>query len=288
MNTEYQIKVTIPSIDWITGTANSDRGRATIAEIAHEYLNQQIELGFEPRAWKSYQYEGWRINGASWGKRASDDIITFSGEISHFYWKPLVAYLDTCSRLDLAVTQWYTEHDINLASKYWQDINRRAGSEAITRRYTYITNLLGGDTIYVGSRSSQAFGRIYDKAMQSLDEHFANAWRWEVELHKPIALVVLKALDSAEDEQNTIIAQVKTWFEDRLIRCPFEPKQDTIDIVVPRKRKTRDEQTIEWLEGQVSGSVKKLAERGKISQVLEALGLVGYADELYRKKTNQR
>lgn len=282
----YEITRIVPSVDWISGTVKEDGRRDDLAQSMHEYLNAQLALGYEATVWKSYRYEGWRINGASWGRRDTDDIATFSGSTAHGNWQSIAPYLETCSRLDLAVTVWYKNHDLSLAGKKFQVIQQKAEDLPVQRKYTYITNLIGGDTLYVGSRQSETFGRLYDKCMQSQDLAYANSWRWEVEYHKPYAYSVLGQMDSAQNLEDFILAHVKGWFEERLVDCPFSPSSEQKTVNQIKRNPTKDEQTLEWLQDNVAKSVSKLAKKGKIKQVLEALGLTGYADELFRKGEN--
>lgn len=284
----YAITKIVGSVDWISGTVRREDRRDDLAELAHKYLNEQLALGHEAIVWKSYRYEGWRINGASWGRRTDDDIITFSGSVAHGNWKGLSELLETCSRLDLAVTCWQRNHDIKLAAKEYNAIQELAQVEAINRKYTFMTNLLGGDTLYVGSRNSQYFGRLYDKGLQSQDLHYANAWRWEVEFHKPAALSILQVMAKQEVLEDFILTQVKTWFEDRYVKCPFAPNDPQSTVEIPRRKKTADEQSLEWLDTGVKKTVMKLAKKGKIKDVLKALGLTEYADDLFKKKSNPR
>lgn len=290
MNLDEHFKITkiVPSVDWLSGTVKEEGRRDDVATIAHNYLNAQLALGYEASVWKSFHYEGWRINGASWGRRTDDDIVTFTGDTAIGNWKPLSKLLETCSRLDLAVTVWQANHDIARASREYQAIQQLAQVEAITRKYTFITNLLGGDTLYVGSRNSQYFGRLYDKGLQSQELHYANSWRWEVELHKPAALMMLRRMSDCDQLEDFIITQVKTWFEDRYVKCPFEPNAPQTTVDVPRRKKTSDEQSLEWLDTGVKKTVQKLAKKGKVREVLKALGLEEYADDVFRKKSNPR
>jgi replication initiation factor len=272
VNQKALVMLVSPSVDWITATAKRNVSRETIAERAHAHLNDSLALGEGVQMWSSFGYDGWQTKGIRWGRRRQDDLIQASSETANMWWPFIVANASNVSRIDLAVTVKFVDHQIALVSENWQAIQNIAGDLPIIRNYTIISSLFGGDTLYVGSRSSQQFGRLYDKGLESKEPAFQNCHRWEVEFKKPLAHLVASETASADHRDEYILGRVKGWFEERLIDCPWESSSRIGAIQILRKR-TTDEKALDWLSRAVSPTVARLIERGKAKDVLIALGI---------------
>lgn len=269
---EALVKAVVPSVDWITATFKRNVSRETISNSAHLHLNDCLALGEHVVMWSSFGYDGWSVSGVKWGRRQQDDLIQVSGDTCQHWWKAIVANASNVSRLDLAVTIKFVDHQISLVSDNWQAIQEVAGNLPIIRNYTIISSLFGGDTLYVGSRSSQQFGRLYDKGLQSEAANYQNCHRWEVEFKKPLAHLVANEAAYSADVDGYILGRVKGWFEERLIETPWQGAERIGAIQLLRKR-TTDEKALDWLNRSVSPTVKRLIERGKAADVLLALGI---------------
>lgn len=259
-------------IDWITCTVSSEKRRLSLAEQCFQWSNDEVEKGNKLQEWKSFGYHGYDVGGIRWGRRAQDDLVTLKGDQACDKWLKVAAVASTCSRIDLATTIRTRYHNVNLAAECYKTIQEIATDLPIIRNYSIITSLLGGDTLYVGKRASREFGRLYDKSLQSNDPHWANCWRYEVEIKKPLAWEVLSRLIAAESVGDFISSYVHKWFSDRLIEPAWNPTilMNAIEI---RREKTHDERALDWLARSVAPTVARLVERGKAEMVLKALGI---------------
>lgn len=259
-------------VDWLTGTANISKSRETVTRLAHSLLEDGISEGQKPRVWSSYGYTGWMMPGIRWGRRDQDDLISLSGETAASEWELFVPFLTNISRIDLQVTCKMAEHDIALASRAYEAIRAIALDLPIIRSYTMITNLLGGDTLYIGKRSSIHMGRLYDKSFQSRDRQFANCWRYEVEYKGAMAWKVATILAGTPDVYAEVKSLVHDWFSQRLVKPVFHVIS-TGNVMQIKRRKTADEKALEWLYAQVRPTVERLIQRGKLEGTISALGL---------------
>lgn len=273
MGTYKDLVVAIePSVDWITATLKSRGKRDFISEWANEHLDACLALGEHVSLWNSFGYDGWSVSGMRWGRRPQDDLIQLSGSLANAHWALVVGAASNVTRIDLAVTVKFKHHLINLEKDEYETIGKLAQDLPIIRNYAIISSLLGGDTLYVGSRSSSQFGRIYDKGLESNAPEFANCHRWEVEYKKPLAQVAAQALIAGGETEPLILSVVKQWFDERLIYVPWEATERTTAIAILRKE-TTDDRALRWLERQVGPTVSRLVARGKSGDVLKALGI---------------
>lgn len=266
------------SIDWLTVTITTSETRNRIAERCFQLREDYLALGEQSRDWTSYGYQGYDCGDLRWGRRGQDDLITLRGHGANQHFREFGYAATHCSRIDLAVTIRHAFHDINVASEAYNTLQEVARDLPISRNYSIITSLLGGDTLYVGKRSSQQFGRLYDKTLESASEEWANCWRWEVEFKKPLAWEVLTSLLRSSQPDEWINAQVHQWFEDRYVQPSWVVNNSYPAIAIKRK-KTADEKALEWLAKTVRPTVERLIRRGKATQMLNSLGILTEVQE---------
>lgn len=188
----------------------------------------------------------------------------------------------TISRVDVQSTVWFSGEPnpiIREAARHAQ----YAIDEGKTRVKSLreITSNDGGYTLYVGSRTSDVFLRMYNKYVESGgDRHYKGAVRYEVELKGAVAQSVGYQLASVIQEERAenehirvrMHATVYKTYLDRGIKVPFASEDGAYSLQAPRKR-SDVQQKLNWLERSVKPSVYWLMERGLLSEALDSLGL---------------
>lgn len=261
-------------VDFLTCTIRGHSVQGRVSEAAYAMMQGEIDEGARPRLWSNYGYEGWYIKGLRWGRRQQDDLLSLSGEWARDNWEFFVPLANNVSRMDLQVSCRLRDPDAELAARIYGDILKRARAKPLPRTYTLVTSVDGGDTLYVGRRSSVQMGRMYDKGLQSQEKQFENSWRYEVEYKGQLAGRVANLLKISEGASKDVCALVHTWFEERLVAPIFEAHSPHLEVDIS-KRRTSDEALLAWLSQQVGPSVRRLLERNKRAEVLAALGLDG-------------
>jgi hypothetical protein len=195
-----------------------------------------------------------------------------SGGLADDVWSHAVALGYRASRLDLAVTAWFEPARAGLALDAYKRARDHRPDNGRVPAATYIVSSLGGSTCYIGSRASETFGRLYDKAAQSRAESDRGAWRWEVEVKAERAALVARALLDSSTRRESIGARVWQWFTDRGADPSWSCSGDVI-CSDPVGRQPDDTRRAEWLATQVAPTVRDLIPRIGMRTVLEALGL---------------
>jgi len=198
-------------------------------------------------------------------------------------WTAIGEWCEGCSRVDLAVTVNCARAWPGLIETYYDFLNgpekKHVKFKSQIRR-----NSDGGQTLYIGSRTSRAYARVYDKGIEAgLEPESGKLWRYEVEFKKPIAKTVLDALHSnkylpvdchwSEEVAQSIVSTVYVWFLARNLPPLFTRRENEAISLECEARITSDEASLNWLTTQVRPTVLRLAERGKLHRVKEALGL---------------
>lgn len=260
------------SVDWITATANeSPRGESLVA-LGKALLGQAIRTGDLERSfdWRGYYLR--RAGSVAIGVRADGVMLQISGDQAGSYFASVLESSNHLARLDLQVTVKTPRYDSCVAGDaYLRAVDGKA-KNGHPPTFTFMENSGGGSTLYVGSRKSEMYGRLYDKQAESHERRYANCWRYEVELKNDHATDLGQRLAHSRDAYGTIVSYVHRWYTDRGVAPLFS--SDTLYVPVPQPaRRTDSERKLAWLRSQVSPTVSELIAAGHYAKVLEALSL---------------
>jgi hypothetical protein len=216
-----------------------------------------------------------------------------SGYDAAVAWRILLPVAENVSRVDLAVTIRTRNEVGDLVQVYYDWVKQNLGAwEA--RKLTKIENNKGGQTLYVGSRASDQFGRIYDKGAQDkkLKVPPGYLWRYEVEFKEDragkIANQLRDLVDPNASPAQRIQQTVYLWFDSRDVPPLFcRAKSLPLDSTVSA-RVTTDEKALAWLSAQVAPTVARLMNKGKTDQTLQALGVQKWVIEELACQLNER
>lgn len=272
-------------LDWYTATTISERVGYAWYEVFNKYREKQISGGRGwLEEWKNLGYTGLECEGLSWGYSPRHGYIMIARSVvAENTWRKVLPIARNITRLDLAVTCKLPKPVPDLVDKTF----------AVTRlikqrRYDMRQNSRGGSTLYVGSRQTDQFGRLYDKGVESKSYNPGVLWRYEVELKKPRSLVMAKRIyeqfQKGISTELSIIGYVWDWFDGREVR-PLFRRSGCNMVVEVEKRITSADKKIAWLRSQVGPTVQKLIALGHHKQIVDALGLDAEQLEELRQKS---
>jgi DNA relaxase NicK len=130
----------------------------------------------------------------------------------------------------------------------------------------------GGSTLYLGSRMSDRFARLYDKGIEQQTHKAGKWWRFELELKGECSPQASAELLSADDYSRECFSIVADFFYYRsMIAMP-----DWVPTSVRywSRQTTTDAKRLHWLATQVRGTILELTRSVGRQRVLEALGLL--------------
>jgi hypothetical protein len=270
---------TFSSVDWLTVTAMSDLHRDLLVDASRQTLQDLRSQRLPVKKWRFKGYSGWACEGFRTGGRKDSDIVMLSGLWATEYWTLFGPMAENCTRIDLAVTAELEKPDPALVETLWSKVPAKGiGNGVRLPEYTVLYNTTGGCTLYVGRRTSSQMGRVYDKGIESKVAPKGTIYRYEIEYKKPHSAEVLTRLlrtvhsrGIAEDIRGTVF----NWFAARQVKPIFLDSGKCI-VVDTHAKVTSDEVKLDWLTQQVRPSVEGLMSRGKIDEVIRALGLEQY------------
>jgi len=270
-----------PTVDWLTVTCKKSTSRVALFDIATQELQRLKAEGNDLKTWRFHGYDGLSCQGYRWGTRQDSDILMLSGSDAAYGWQTALEYATNVTRIDLAVTVRLFHPIPDYAWAIYRTLDEKVDGKKPCRKLTFITNNHGGQTLYVGSRSSDQMGRLYDKGREGakkLDMPIGELWRYEVELKAKRALAVAEQLKicakSGQNVGNAIGATVQTWFFTRGVPSLMWPEsREEFDLAIAA-RITDDAATLDWLSTCVKPSVQRLIKKGRRRDVLQSLGFL--------------
>lgn len=275
MNTEVDSLDLGP--DWLTVTTDTTHKTAFLRVAAEAYTADHKQtrpwrfLGYVGRTWHDPAGKG----GIAYGERNGGTlgILQTWGEWSNVVGHQLCNGQNRVTRCDLQVTVLHkapTENVYDLV----------AGLDGSLHKYTAIVPVgPEGGTLYIGSRASDKFGRMYDKGAQLKgDIPLRTLWRYEVEYKRKVARGIASVLWAHDMDpagrREYIMHSVETFFREHGIPTPFMAGSDSHHAVVRYATRQEDaERTLQWLSQQVHPAVLRLAYGGHADAVALALGL---------------
>lgn len=254
------------SVDYLTATTKSDAATANLLDTLYTKCFGDSLHEFTWRPWRFKGFVGRSTEGVRYGIRGEEGIAILSGSRASSHWREIAGEAQNITRIDLALTVEFETPMPHLAREFY-----REAQESGMANYGYVTTTRGGSTLYVGSRTSQFYGRLYDKSSEQGGES-GKIWRWEVEVKKPKAKMAITTLIDQTEPAEWIHNYIHEWFTMRGIECPQPGLYMDTALEIGAIVKTTDK-TLSWLRTQVRPAVGKLINCGFKDQVQEALGL---------------
>lgn len=220
----------------------------------------------------------WGTEAIDWDLQVMSDLLARVQKLGHV------------TRLDLAIDN---EHDIYYRLEELEEILRaqRFVSKFRSWRHVVERTTMGariGDTLYLGSRSSDIMLRVYDKQLerQKSGEVIDHEWvRWELELKDERAQQAVQAMIGDMGVGDVCVGILQNYF--RIInfddcnksRCSTDIKWDAfvngikgLRLYIPHDEKTL-EQKQEWIVRQVAPTLAGLiiAKQGDVSFLMNEM-----------------
>lgn len=272
-----QVEAISAGVDWLTMTVPYHAQDAGWWQSrASECLVEVKEEGHQMRPSTMLGYAGWRCGGCFVGERMDDRMVQFSGSYADRFYERLYRKDAHFSRVDLRVDVKFSEMPATIAKKgYASALRANSKLPASRRRKIYILmGSDGGDTLYIGSPTSEQRGRLYNKEVQSEDSTYTRTWRYECMYRNDAARAAIDAIIGLSgDTVGRIKSVVATWYNQRGIYTGHFAGSETVTLPIARTLPSDVEKRLVWLKSQVAPALRMLREHGALNEALEALDL---------------
>lgn len=215
-------------VDWITAVRLADVSQREMAELGVELLRRERERGAVQQASRILGYRGWNCGRVYYGGRPDSTMLRVSGALADKRFDDLRACSDHFTRIDLAVTTRLDPATTELAKERRQALESRPKGEGFQTNWRLVETSAKGDTLYLGSRTSQFFARLYDKQRESANPHYDACWRWEVECKQAAARAAAGGVSGATDRRAFVGAAVRDHFARRGVQPVWSANGDRL------------------------------------------------------------
>lgn len=267
-------------VDWITTTwqAGSLEMDAQLVERMAQFVWSITGRGAADvpiLRWAWQGYIGWQIGGLYLGERLDGTILRVSSGLAGEYWARGYPTGHNVSRLDIAVDVWADiEPDDLIARHNVETLRARGAVSSRPWRVACVKGYGDGDTLYIGARSSEVFGRIYNKERESsTDEQYKGCTRYEVEFKAETARTVVDRCGSRRYDKRSLAEEVHSVFLRRGVGFLSDVTQARAIDTIVRGPTTSDERKLVWLQHQVAPTVKHLTAVYGRDTIFAALGI---------------
>lgn len=272
------LSVLSSGIDWCTLTAKWESKGEQLREKAHRIIDYAMRSGNEKKDWRGMGYKGYRAGGAAFGVRHDGCILVLSSATASALAIFSIPDADNVSRIDLQVTCHDSAQQAERAHLGYYSVLSAPRRKGRPPSASLRLNSTGGQTLYVGSRSSDRVGRLYDKGVENKTAPPGAYWRFEVEYKRDEAARLAQAAIERQLDDAIIAALVMDYFAQRGIPAPA--CHEDISILLDGHRATLEfdglsdaDRTIRWLNDCVRQSVARLIQSGRLADVVRALGM---------------
>jgi hypothetical protein len=226
--------------------------------------------GFEWKDARFFGYEGEQCGRILYGKRTDGALVRLTSSLAHdeaMLFEPDAAH---CTRLDIQVTAELAGAHPDFLKRIYESQGASNGVQGRPSKYTHIRSTDGGQTLYVGSRSSMRFGRVYDKGVEQKSHEPGRCFRWELEIKDVLADQAVAMLVGSVDVQRSILGLVGSFFSERNVPVLWSVPSIEEKFIIPRIV-TDDASSLKWLRGPVATTVARLMETVGPEQTISAL-----------------
>lgn len=252
-------------VDALTVTATGLDGKVSMGLVIEE-MGEYLEIQ-QRKPFRFGGAMGWAKGSVRYAEKVQEDIgklwaiLMVTGEQSEFAFKTATSLTALkFTRCDCAVDVFLYEKVIGLP-RLIKDHYK--GSSKVVLFESEL-----GDTIYIGSRQSDAYLRIYDKS-KSYGLDLGRVYRWEVEYKGEL---VHPAVEKVRDGGRQAIREL-VFGEAHHKSVPSPIVEGQRGIKREKISVSSPEAKIAWLSRQVAPTVKWLNALGYDNQVREALNL---------------
>lgn len=259
------------SVDYVTISGKSEQiyGLQSSLQVLLDHYHEE---GHKAKQVSNHGYSGWQLGPVKFLDNGEYGYVQASGDPAGFVASVAGGYDLRCTRIDFQVTiKHEPENGQTIGEIVYSDALKHPTCPSPTR----ILSPAGGDTVYIGSRISDRFARVYRKDSEDRDGGWPrHTWRYELELKKPRSQKAWRSmLDIPSNERaKHIIALIGNYCGMRGIFFPVTSDMASGINDTLRRKKTPLERKLTWIRDGVSPTILELFDAGLAKDVLEALG----------------
>jgi len=227
--------------------------------------------------WNASGYEGFKVGHLQYGERYDGCLLRLGASVAHSHWQRAFALARKCTRIDLQVTFRSVEEPGVVIHRHYKELLKHNRKFKKAPAVAMLLAHDGSRTVYSGRRSSDVFGRIYDKHKESGLKEFQNCVRYEVEFKGRRAQAMAHRLITSSNPQLETVGHVCRMYSNR--GCSLRRLTNafrgctSIDALTCPVLPNDVDRKLQWLRVAIRPTVALVAERRGIDTIQELFGL---------------
>jgi hypothetical protein len=244
--------------DWMTLTTRDQmRGEEWKAEFSFVASLEQAK-GYKWSDARLFGYVGEACGHAFWGKGINGFMVRLSSSCAQEHGLLFSPDAVHCTRIDFQATAELTYPDPGLLERVYNQAQEGTKLNGRPVRYTLIKDSGGGRTLYVGSRSSALFGRLYDKGVEEGTEAPGKLFRWELECKDYAADQAVAMILPSSQPEHAMLGYLGRFFTERSVPVVWSYIRPEENFVVPQVSHD-DVGALRWLRGPVARTFARIS-----------------------------
>jgi Replication initiation factor len=244
-------------IDYIRITSPGRRRAGKMMGYFQRVVRNDQKLGYDVVRGGAFGFWGDKIRHALYAEKEEWSMLQVSGYEAKRALE--LAYEGTqATRIDIQAT-WQLEGQT--ASECLREAYEHACEQQNPGHRPRMVKLIeerhACQTVYIGSRASDIFIRIYDKFAESGKEEFKNSVRFEAEIKGRASKALWERIKQDNLNVRDLLSMLLGLLAERGVAVP-EPDFDIQDMLLVQQRTTEPSRKLAWLASAVAPTVAAL------------------------------
>lgn len=263
------------AVDWLRGTTSDKNKYMKMLALFEAAAIDDVANGATRKQRSMLGYDGECFEHGFIGSRNDGYMLQISGGLANEYLRGFLALDLNVTRIDVQCTVRLPEY----FGGYGKQELLKAEAERLDStkghskaKLRHIDGRGEGDTVQIGRRVSDKWGRLYDKEKESGQDIYERAWRYEIEYKGEPSRYVAKII-----RQDTSPARISSIVATQFAKWGFDVSALTsnrVELFEYRRSNYDKDRTLSWLAKQVSPAIQKLLRSGVcLSEITTCLGL---------------
>ena len=257
-------------IDYLRMTSNEDSAKSSMLDAFMQAVAIDTEMGYQHVSGGMLGFYGKKTRHAFLGARKDWQMLNLTGKICREPAIDMLRLRGRPTRIDLQITLHVDGGVQQKLADCIQDSMKARPADGRKWKTKWIMEDGRIQTVYLGSRQSEWFGRIYDKFAESKELVYKDCIRFELEIKGEAAKDVWGRMLQGPGWLSFINTLVIQWFKAHGIDIPNEYQLEE-RFTQPPREKHADDKKLAWLSRMVSGTVAHLCGTGHFFPAFEAL-----------------
>jgi len=244
-------------VDWSTVTTKEPTRYAEWKEAFVACAAQEQAAGYKWAKGAILGYKGEQAGRVFLGERSDGAMLRISGSAADKYFWLFSPDGAHTTRIDLCANVVMDLPKTDMLSKMYVKALATPNREGRPTKLSLLVNSDGGSTLYVGSRSSARYGRIYDKGVEEGTHAPGLIYRFELEIKDVMADQAVRLMAQSSAQDRTMLSLIHNFFTERGIPVPWRQPAGEGRLNLPYVPQN-DVGSVKWLQGPVASTVARL------------------------------